>query len=139
MFESNNFLEITLFIALIIIIALCIYHNTQKPGFIPSQLLNSFNNATSLHPATGLISNDIELPHNNNKIRLLTNQRGIKIGFHEQFRKVLPELGWRSFYLNNFSGLNNIVKGDKMTNNMLGTNYLSCLDNTNNVYKYVDY
>ena len=139
MFESNNFLEITLFIALVFIIALCIYHNTQNPGFISSSIQNAFNTTGPTQLATGLISNDIELPHNNNKIRLLTNQRGIKIGFHEQFKKVLPELGWRSFYLNNFSGLNNILNADKMTNNMLGANYLSCLDNTNNVYKYVDY
>ncbi len=137
MFFQNTAIDTILIISIIAIIGLWMYQNTQ---IIKSLSKNSFDSQISNIPdnaASGIIVNDVEFPAEHNKSRLLTNQRGISIGFHEQFKRMLPELGWRSFYLRNFNGLNNLEKENK--GKTLADNYMSCLSNTDNVYKYVDY
>lgn len=142
MFFNNNVIDTILVLAIVGIIGLWIYQNNNS---IKSTLLrnqnekNSFDSLsnTSEPNKPGVIVNDIEFPHEHNKTRLLTNQRGVAVGFHEQFKRLLPELGWRSFYLRNFDGLNALEQDTK--SKTVADNYLSCLSNTDNVYKYVNY
>lgn len=136
--KQNRFLEIVLLIAIIAIIGLWYKHSESSTI---ASIINHYNNkALASSTANGLIVNNIELPPENNKTRLLNNQRGINIGFHQAFKKSIPnELGWRSFYMRNFSGLENINQNAYNNTNREGSNYLECLGNTDNVYKYVDY
>lgn len=147
MFEHNNFVDIFLVLALLGLFGLWFYQNNNK-YMSYNMLKNTFsqqnnNNITdninnnTLSTNEGLITNDIEFPQEHNRTRLLTNQRGITVGFHERFKRWLPELGWRSFYLRNFNGLNNLENDNKSRTSI--DNYLSCLTNIDNVYKYVNY
>jgi hypothetical protein len=143
MLFQSNFIDIVLIIAIITIICIWFYQNESRsrirdPGqnvFTNVNDSGTDNDVSAVKP--GIITNDIEFPQQHNKTRLLTNQRGVNIGFHEEFKKWLPELGWRSFYLRNFNGLNELEKDNK--GKTVVNNYLSCLTNTDNVYKYVDY
>ena len=140
MLSDNNTLDTILLLALISIIGLWIYQNNASlQTNIKNDASNSFNSLSDSPKlnSPGIIVNDIEFPHEHNKTRLLTNQRGVAIGFHEQFKKILPELGWRSFYLRNFNGLNSMIPERK--NKTVADNYISCLSNTDNIYKYVNY
>lgn len=140
MFFNNTVIDTILVLAIISIIGLWIYqNNTTLQSNINKSDNNSFNNLfnTQKLSTPGVIINDIEFPNEHNKTRLLTNQRGVSVGFHEQFKKTLPELGWRSFYLRNFNGLNNME--DKSNTKTVVDNYISCLSNTDNIYKYVNY
>ena len=142
MFFNNNVIDTILVLAIVGIIGLWIYQNNNS---IKSTLLHNQNEKNSFDSLSntselntpGVIVNDIEFPHEHNKTRLLTNQRGVAVGFHEQFKRLLPELGWRSFYLRNFNGLNALKQDTK--SKTVADNYLSCLSNTDNVYKYVNY
>ena len=142
MFFNNNVIDTILVLAIVGIIGLWIYQNNNS---IKSTLLHNQNEKNSFDSLSntlklntpGVIVNDIEFPHEHNKTRLLTNQRGVAVGFHEQFKRLLPELGWRSFYLRNFNGLNALEQDTK--SKTVADNYLSCLSNTDNVYKYVNY
>jgi len=143
MFFNNNVIDTVLVLAIVAIIGLWIYQNNNslKPILNTHNLSakNTFDTLSNTHEINtpGIIVNDIEFPHEHNKTRLLTNQRGVLVGFHEQFKRTLPELGWRSFYLRNFNGLNNMEQNIK--SKTVADNYLSCLSNTDNIYKYVNY
>jgi hypothetical protein len=145
MFFHNNFIDIILFVAVAGIICLWFYQNNISAITTHTNTKqNSFLSAdkevlTKSAMPGGVIVNDIEFPQEHNKTRLLTNQRGVNVGFHEQFKKWLPELGWRSFYLRNFNGLNDLEDGGANKEKTAVNNYLSCLTNTDNVYKYVNY
>jgi hypothetical protein len=142
MFFNNNVIDTILVLAILSIIGLWIYQNNNS---IKSTLLHNKNEKKSFDSLSntselntpGVIVNDVEFPAEHNKARLLANQRGVAVGFHEQFKRMLPELGWRSFYLRNFNGLNNIEQENNPKS--IADNYLSCLSNTDNVYKYVNY
>ena len=136
MFFQNTVIDTILIISIIAIIGLWMYQNNPT---IKTNSKNSFNTVDNNNSSKlpGVIVNDIEFPSEHNKARLLANQRGVAVGFHEQFKRLLPELGWRSFYLRNFNGLNNIEQENKPKS--IADNYLSCLSNTDNVYKYVNY
>jgi hypothetical protein len=138
---KNRFLEITLGLALVFIIWLWFHHymSSKYPG--PGQ--KDKNNKFIMLPATGsksgLIVNDIELPAENNKLRL-SGPRSINVGFHQRFKHSIPnEIGWRSFYIRNFSGLSGVSSLQQSNPGSIASNYLSCLGNTDNVYKYVNY
>lgn len=143
MFFDNNVIDTILVFAIFGIIGLYIYQNNYSIKSILNthnqNKKNSFNSLSNMPEINtpGVIVNDIEFPHEHNKSRLLTNQRGVLVGFHEQFKRTLPELGWRSFYLRNFNGLNSMESDNK--SKTVANNYLSCLSNTDNVYKYVNY
>jgi hypothetical protein len=143
MFFDNNVIDTILVLAIVAIIGLWFYQNNNSIKSILNthnqNALNSFNSLSNTPEINtpGVIVNDIEFPHEHNKTRLLTNQRGVSVGFHEQFKRLLPELGWRSFYLRNFNGLNSMEPDTKPKT--VADNYLSCLSNTDNVYKYVNY
>lgn len=83
--------------------------------------------------------------NNNNKYRLLMNNKGPKIGFHQYFKSFIPELGWRDFYLRLNSGISNvdILNPNKKDNNgingVITKNYINQLECTNNVYSQVNY
>jgi hypothetical protein len=136
MFFQNTTIDTILIVSIIAIIGLWMYQNNPT---LKTHAKNSFdtidNNTSAKVP--GVIVNDVEFPSEHNKARLLANQRGISIGFHEQFKRLLPELGWRSFYLRNFNGLNSLESENKPKT--VADNYMSCLTNTDNVYKYVNY
>ena len=136
MLFQNTAIDTILIISIIAIIGLWMYQNTPALKTIAKNSFNTVDNNTSTN-LPGVIVNDVEFPAEHNKARLLANQRGVAVGFHEQFKRTLPELGWRSFYLRNFNGLNNLEKENK--GNTIANNYMSCLSNTDNVYKYVDY
>lgn len=112
----------------------------------------SKNNFNTVNNNTNPNSNTLQFK--NNKLRLLTNDKGPKIGFHQTFKPHLPELGWRDFYLRLNSGINNVEllnpqtmdDGKTLTNdtslpfsNIITNNYLSQLESTDNIYKHVDY
>lgn len=140
MFSNNNVSDTVLVLAILSIIGLWIYQtNTTNTlqTHLKNAITNSFDSLSNSSNSPGVIVNDIEFPHEHNKTRLLTNQRGVSVGFHEQFKRTLPELGWRSFYLRNFNGLNNMEPDTK--SKTVADNYLSCLSNTDNIYKYVNY
>jgi hypothetical protein len=137
MLFQNTAIDTILIISIIAIIALWMYQNNPTLKTIAKNSFNTtLDNNTSIN-LPGVIVNDVEFPAEHNKARLLANQRGVAVGFHEQFKRTLPELGWRSFYLRNFNGLNNLESENKPKT--VADNYMSCLSNTDNVYKYVDY
>lgn len=99
-------------------------------------------------------SSNNSLYHKNNKLRLLTNDKGPKVGFHQTFKQHLPELGWRDFYLRLNGGISNVKPLNPLTtidgetiasetnipfNNIITKNYLSQLESTDNIYSHVDY
>lgn len=136
MFFQNTAIDTILIVSIIAIISLWMYQNNHTLKTIAKNSFNTVkNNANPELP--GVIVNDVEFPAEHNKARLLANQRGVAVGFHEQFKRMLPELGWRSFYLRNFNGLNTLESDNK--SKTVADNYMSCLSNTDNVYKYVDY
>lgn len=140
MFFQNTAIDTILIISIIAMIGLWIYQNNPTLKTIAKNSFNTIdnnndNNTNSKLP--GVIVNDVEFPAEHNKARLLANQRGVAVGFHEQFKRMLPELGWRTFYLRNFNGLNNLESDNKTKT--VADNYMSCLSNTDNVYKYVAY
>ena len=145
MFFQNTVIDTILIISIIAIIGLWMYQNNSiiktnsKNLFNTVDNSNNSNNNSNSNSAKlpGVIVNDVEFPSEHNKARLLANQRGVAVGFHEQFKRLLPELGWRSFYLRNFNGLNALEQENKPKS--IADNYLSCLSNTDNVYKYVNY
>jgi hypothetical protein len=144
MFFRNNFIDIILFVAIAGIIGLWFYQNNTSTNTQNTNEKNDFLNSneevfSKTQIPGGVIVNDIEFPQEHNKARLLANQRGVNVGFHEQFKKWLPELGWRSFYLRNFNGLNDLEDDGATKEKTAVSNYLSCLTNTDNVYKYVNY
>lgn len=141
MLFQNNIIDTILVLAIISTIGLWVYQNnttlTSNIKNVENNIFNNLSNSPALSKSDGIIVNDIELPHENNKTRLLTNQRGVVVGFHEQFKRTLPELGWRAFYLRNFNGLNNMEHDTK--SKTVADNYMACLSNTDNIYKYVNY
>ncbi len=144
MFFQNTAIDTILIISIIAVIGLWMYQNNPTIKTIAKNSFNtvddnnnSNNSNNSSAKLPGVIVNDVEFPAEHNKARLLANQRGVAVGFHEQFKRLLPELGWRSFYLRNFNGLNSLESENKPKS--IADNYLSCLSNTDNVYKYVNY
>lgn len=137
MFFQNTTIDTILLLSIIAIIGLWMYHNNSLPNSLTIYTNNTNNTNNTMNHKPGIIVNDIAFPQEHNKARLLANQRGIVTGFHEKFKRILPELGWRSFYLRNFNGLNSLSQDNKSKTPV--DNYMKCLGNTDNVYKYTDY
>lgn len=117
-----------------------------------NNLQNNFNNFKNNENNINYGTNG--LYQKNNKLRLLTNDKGPKVGFHQTFKPHLPELGWRDFYLRLNGGISGVkplnppttIDGrtiDKESNiafnNIITKNYLSQLESTDNIYSIVDY
>ena len=89
--------------------------------------------------------NKLNLDHvkEENKYRLNNNNFGVKGEFHEQFKKSIPELGWRRFFNKNYGGINNVCElSEECNQNFKGVitkNYLNNMKNTDNIYKNVSY
>jgi hypothetical protein len=58
---------------------------------------------------------------------------GPVINFHQRFKHYLPEMGWRSLFLNNYS--NYEVVPDTNFNGTMVRNYLDNLENVDNIYR----
>ena len=58
---------------------------------------------------------------------------GPVINFHQRFKHFLPEMGWRSLFLNNYS--NYEVVPDTNFNGTVVRNYLDNLENVDNIYR----
>ena len=103
-----------------------------------SNKLNSNNKENNLN--NNLVNNSVKTE---NKDRLKNNNIGAKGPFHEKFKKNIPELGWRKFYLKNYGGVDNVCELDKdCSNNFKGVitkHFLNNMKNVDNVYKNVDY
>ena len=140
--SKHSFLEITLGLSLVFIIWLWFHHYMSRIYPNPGKNGKNHNNSgtyTVTGAKSGLIVNDIELPVENNKLRL-SGPRSINVGFHQRFKHSIPnEIGWRSFYIRNFSGLSGVSSLQQSEPGSIASNYLSCLGNTDNVYKYVNY
>jgi hypothetical protein len=88
-----------------------------------------------------------DLVGKNNKLRLLMNDKGPEIGFHQHFKAHMPELGWRDFYLRLNGGIGGVNElnpkngksGSTTFNNIITRKYLDQLESTDNVYSKVDY
>ena len=88
-----------------------------------------------------------DLVGKNNKLRLLMNDKGPEIGFHQHFKAHMPELGWRDFYLRLNGGISGVGElnpkngksGSTNFNNIITRKYLDQLESTDNVYSKVDY
>lgn len=125
--------------------------SSNKNNAFSSNLNNNNNNEMNSLPN--------EMHHKNNKLRILANDKGPVVGFHQGFKKHVPELGWRDFYLRLNSGINSVRPLNPPTNNdgrtlsnttsdanvdlpftnIITKNYLDQLESTDNIYSMVDY
>ena len=58
---------------------------------------------------------------------------GPVINFHQSFKPVLPELGWRNLYLSRYN--NSEVPNDTNFDGTIIRNFLNNLDNVDNIYR----
>jgi hypothetical protein len=106
---------------------------------------NAFNSFNSLSVKNNKKKEN--LIGKNNKLRLLMNDKGPEIGFHQYFKPHLPELGWKDFYLRLNGGISQVEQlnprngksGSTIFNNIVTRNYLDQLESTDNVYASVNY
>jgi competence protein ComGC len=92
------------------------------------------------------IDGNIDYMHN--KYRLQENKKGPIIHFHQVFKKYMPELGWRNFYLKLNGGIDGIKTLNPKTeteyndlpfNNIITKKYLDNLESNKNIYSNVNY
>jgi hypothetical protein len=108
---------------------------------------NSGNNIGNNKFNSVMENKESELVGKNNKLRLLMNDKGPEIGFHQHFKAHMPELGWRDFYLRLNGGIGGVGElnpkngksGSTTFNNIITRKYLDQLESTDNVYSKVDY
>jgi hypothetical protein len=106
---------------------------------------NKFNNVSGI--SGNSLNNENNLIGKNNKLRLLMNDKGPEVGFHQHFKPHMPELGWRDFYLRLNGGISGVGElnpingksGSTSFNNIITRKYLDQLEATDNVYSKVDY
>lgn len=153
--QNITFIDGLLIFIIINLILLYIYqtldqecHNTSNSKvckFFGMNKPNSSNNSFSNSNNTTNNINTNNLEGKNNKLRLLMNDKGPEVGFHQNFKPHMPELGWRDFYLRlngGISGVNELnpqMNGKDGVNGVITRNYLKQLECTDNVYSHVDY
>ena len=156
MITQNIFLNYLLLFILINLVVLYLYQNLDyycQYFDISSGLCKDKNNNVGNSNQSGNLekfnldnqtdTNNVLLPINNNKQRILSNKMGVKQSFHNHFKPHMPELGWREFYLKLNGGVDQVceLQEDCKTNfrNVITRNFLNNLENTDNVYKNVNY
>ena len=164
--NKNTFLNYLLVLLLLNLVVLYVYQNLDyycnyfdiKGGICKNKnnfhnLNNNLNfNENKLNSNNGENNLNNNLDNNlikkntvktENKDRLKNNNIGAKGPFHEKFKKKIPELGWRKFYLKNYGGIDNVCELDKdCSKNFKGVitkNFLNNMKNVDNIYKNVDY
>ena len=125
---DTSFLEYLLLMVLVGLLVLFLYqsHRVDKMANIAQTI--------SMKPNDTIIPVIIDTcPNSDSRIGTPVHHIGPVLNFHQKFKPELPELGWRNFYLNNYT--KTLPENDT---NFEGTpirEYLDNMENVKNLYR----